>query len=195
MIRLLPLVLLVLAGCTRAVESAGTVGAAAPPDAATTVYLVRHAEKADDGTEDPPLTEVGAARAQALADSLGQIEIDAIFVSSFQRTGLTAQPLAARIGLAPVVVPAMEGSDSLTARTARQIRALPAGSRVLVVGHSNTIGPLVEALGGPPTGDLPDCQYDSLFEVTMADSVTFDARTFGPASEGEACEVPEMVEL
>lgn len=189
MTRLLPLFLLALAACADPAEREAPPAADAPE---TVVYLVRHAEKADDGTEDPPLTEAGTLRAAALADSLAPGGLDAVFVSSFRRTGLTAEPLAERLGVTPVVVPAMDGSDSLTARTARQIRALPAGSRVLVVGHSNTIGPLVEALGGPETADLPDCQYDSLFEVTLADPVTFEAHTFGPA---EGCEVTEMVDL
>ncbi len=193
MTRLFLFALLALAACTPAPEPADTPAAADEP---TVVYLVRHAEKADDGTADPPLTDVGIARAQALADSLADAGLDAIFVTHFQRTGLTAQPLAERIGLTPVVIPATDGTDSLTARTARQIRALPPGSHVLVVGHSNTIGALVAALGGPPMQDLPDCQYDSLFQVTMADTAAvFAARTYGPVLEGEACEVPEMVEL
>ncbi len=162
-----------------------------PPPAATTVYLVRHAEKVDD-SDDPVLSEAGMARARALADSLEGADIDAIFVTPFQRTGLTAQPLAERVGITPVVVPVEGGTDSLTIRTARQIRALPPGSAALVVGHSNTVGALVEALGGPPTANLPDCEYNTLFEVTMADSVRFEAYTYGAASEGEECVMPPL---
>lgn len=187
MIRLLPLALLTLAACGPTAEPVPS----ATGDSASMVYLVRHAEKADDGTEDQPLSPEGSVRAEALADTLAEAGIDAIFVSSFQRTGLTAAPLAARLSLTPVVVEAGDGSDSLTARTARLIRALPAGSHALVVGHSNTIAPLIEALGGPATDDLPDCEYDTLFEMRLTPA-TLETRTFGPASTGEECEVPEM---
>lgn len=174
--------------------------ACASPDApavdaapeATTVYLVRHAEKVDE-SEDPSLSEIGMARAQALADSLAPGGIDAIFVTRYQRTDLTAQPLAERLGLTPTVVQAEGGTDSLAARTARIVRALPAGSRVLVVGHSNTVGPTIEALGGPPTADLPSCEYNTLFEVTLEEDVAFVASTYG--GDGEECAMPMDVEL
>src|SRR6185369_592218 len=51
----------------------------------TTVYLVRHAEKAAAPAADPPLLEAGNKRAQELARTLGNAGIKAIFTSQFLR--------------------------------------------------------------------------------------------------------------
>ncbi|MDP9223715.1 MAG: hypothetical protein M3P18_07625, partial [Actinomycetota bacterium] len=37
------------------------------------------------------------------------------------------------------------------------------GGKILVVGHSNTIAPIIAALGGPRLPDLCDSQYSELF--------------------------------
>lgn len=167
--------LLLLGACASPEAPAPEPEAPAMP---TTVYLVRHAEKADD-SQDPLLSDAGVQRAEALADSLDAL--DAIFVTPFQRTALTAAPAARRLGLTPTAIPLDGGPDSLTARTVRALRALPAGSRALVVGHSNTLGPLVAALGGPDFGTLRDCRYDALFVLDLyADGATSLAqRTYG----------------
>ncbi len=87
---------------------------AAPPGA-TTVLLVRHGESAPahpdrpfpmrDGHGDPPLDPVGERQAELLADRLVHERIDAIYVTSLQRTHQTAAPLAERLGLEPTEVP------------------------------------------------------------------------------------------
>jgi phosphohistidine phosphatase SixA len=62
----------------------------------TTVFLLRHAERAEEPRQDPPLTEKGTARTQELARLLSTAGIKAIFTSQFARTKLTAEPLALR---------------------------------------------------------------------------------------------------
>ena len=84
---------------------------AAPPGA-TTVLLVRHGESAPaiagqpfplrDGHGDPPLDPVGEQQANLLADRLVHERIDAIYVTTLQRTHQTAAPLASRLGLEPI---------------------------------------------------------------------------------------------
>jgi 2,3-bisphosphoglycerate-dependent phosphoglycerate mutase len=58
------------------------VGAA---NAQTTIFIVRHAEKAD-ATKDTDLSEAGRGRAEALAKILRDTNINAIYTTEFKRT-------------------------------------------------------------------------------------------------------------
>jgi probable phosphoglycerate mutase len=84
-----------------------------PADAAD-ILLIRHGESRAaepgepfpfvDGHGDPELhPTVGHEQAQHIADRLAHEPIAAIYVSNLRRTGQTAEPLATRLGLAPVV--------------------------------------------------------------------------------------------
>lgn len=85
------------------------------PPGATEVLLVRHGESAAfqpglpfslvDGHGDPALHPQGEDQAQRVADRLADEEIHAIYVTKLQRTAQTAAPLAARLGLEPIVDP------------------------------------------------------------------------------------------
>lgn len=134
---------------------------------ATTVVLVRHAEKvAPSGDVD--ISATGQARAAALAEALVRFPLQGVFVSQYKRTLQTALPAAERHGLTPVAVPVTSGDvRAQAAATAAAIRALPAGSAALVVGHSNTLGPIIEALGGPKLDDLCDDEYATLFVLDL----------------------------
>jgi hypothetical protein len=100
---------------------------------ATTVVVVRHAEKQLDGSADPPLAAVGEARAASLARMFGEAKspghIDAIYVSPALRDRLTAAPLAARLGLTPLVV-AQDDPRALVGRVLHE----HSGERGLIVG-------------------------------------------------------------
>jgi broad specificity phosphatase PhoE len=51
---------------------------------------------------------------------------------------------------------------------AERLREQHLGQTVLVVGHSNTVLPLIDALGAArPVPELTDADYDYLFEVTL----------------------------
>ena len=83
------------------------------PAEATTILLVRHGESAPahpdrpfplvDGHGDPPLHPHGHVQAEAVATRLRGESIDAIYVTTLQRTHQTAAPLAAAVGIEPVV--------------------------------------------------------------------------------------------
>jgi probable phosphoglycerate mutase len=83
-----------------------------PPGAAE-LLLVRHGASAPfregepfalkDGHGDPPLDPVGVQQAERVAERLGGEDIAAIYITSLQRTAQTAAPLAARLGLEPIV--------------------------------------------------------------------------------------------
>lgn len=149
-------------------EGRSTQGADAPP--ATTVVLVRHAEKAPEPADDPPLTEVGRARAVALVDALGDARIDAVYSTQYERNRATAQPLAEAAGVDLTIVRSAEGDPPYTAAVAERARTEHAGGVVVIVGHSNTLGETIAALGGPDDiGDLPDDAYDRFYIVLVGD--------------------------
>lgn len=136
------------------------------PVAVTTVYLVRHAEKADT-TSDPVLSAAGARRASALADSLARTTVDAIITTQLQRTKLTADPIARRAGITPVVIPAGGPLEAHAGAVANTILGRFAGKTVLVVGHSNTVPAIIRALGVAEPVTIADPEYDGFFVVTV----------------------------
>jgi broad specificity phosphatase PhoE len=135
---------------------------------ATTVVLVRHAEKAPAPASDPLLSEAGQARANALATALADAGVQAVIVTPFQRTRLTAAPLLEKRGLVPQVVATTPTHVADVARAVREHK----GHVVLVVGHSNTIPAIVGALGGPKLPDLCDAQYAQLFTLVIPEQGT-----------------------
>ena len=85
------------------------------PEGATELLLVRHGEseaaRSDRlfptvaGHGDPPLAPMGHEQADAVARRLVHERIDALYVTTLQRTSQTAAPLAERLGLEPLVEP------------------------------------------------------------------------------------------
>src|SRR5262249_37442712 len=66
---------------------------------ATTVVLVRHADKDTNVVgSDPPLSAAGMVRAQELARVLGDVRFSAIYVTPWARSRQTAEPIARRLG-------------------------------------------------------------------------------------------------
>ncbi len=57
------------------------------------------------GHGDPPLHEHGHAQAELVAARLRDEPIDAIYVTTLQRTHQTAAPLAAALGMTPIIEP------------------------------------------------------------------------------------------
>lgn len=143
-------------------------GASAQTGAGTLVVLVRHAEKAPVPGDDPPLSTAGTARAAALAESLRDAGVTAVLVTPRRRTAETAAPAAAVRGLTPTVIPFGQSTAEHARLVTDAVRRQPAGSVVLVVGHSNTIPAIVGALGGPRLPALCDASYATLFTVRLA---------------------------
>jgi len=122
------------------------------------VVLIRHADVDADGP-DPVLNTAGSARAQQLRHVVGDAGIDLILVTSLRRSGQTAAPLAAALGIAPVTTDATD--DAMSA-----IRSRPSASAVLVVGHTNTVPQIIEGLGGPAGVTIGAEEFDRLFVLS-----------------------------
>ena len=139
---------------------------AAPALAQQTVFVVRHAERADAGTSsgsmmasDPELSPAGHARAKALAGVLKDANITAIFTTEFKRTQQTAEPLARLLGIQSTPIGSRDQQKLLEA--IKDVKG-----NVLVVGHSNTVPAVIKALGVSTAVELDDSEYDNLFIVS-----------------------------
>jgi len=129
--------------------------------AVTTIFLVRHAEKVQDGTADPALTQEGRERAIALADLLEDAGITAIHSTDYQRTRDTIVPLAERLELPFTVY-----DPRNLAVKAELLKRLP--GRHVVSGHSNTTPELVRLLGGDPGPPFVEAgENDRLYILTL----------------------------
>jgi phosphohistidine phosphatase SixA len=139
----------------------------------TTVFLVRHAEKADGPGQDPPLSEAGRVRAEALARLLQSARVKGIYTSQFLRTRQTAEPLAKRLGVTASPVPLAVKASNPREVSDESIRELTkrigehAGEAVLIVGHSNSIPEVIRALGGDAVPKIDESKFDDLFVVTV----------------------------
>jgi broad specificity phosphatase PhoE len=132
----------------------------------TTIIVMRHAEKAALPADDPLLSLAGQARAENLAQVLGRappdFRIQAIFVSEFRRTQDTVQPLANRLGVPVIVVPAAD-AELVADRALDEYR----GGRVLIVGHSNTVPEIVGKLSGRAVPAMAESEYGIVYFVVL----------------------------
>ena len=131
-------------------------------EAAPVIFIVRHAEKAPTGGNDPDLSVTGQERAEALARIFKDSQITAVFVTELKRTQETAAPTTKAAHVNPTVVP---GND--VAGLAAKVRAL--NGNALVVGHGNTIPDLIKALGITTPISIPDSDYTEIFLVSLRD--------------------------
>jgi phosphohistidine phosphatase SixA len=169
------------------------------------LILVRHADKAAQPADDPPLTADGAKRAQDLAATLRDAGVTAIITTQVRRTRETAQPLATALGLTPEVLKV--GERALIANPARgqqfppevvkaraeYIKALEAAVHrltgvALIVGHDWSVPGLIAALGGTQFPNICSSVYDNLFILIPAKGKAdlIQAR-YGEPTPGKDC--------
>lgn len=152
----LPLIIgcVLLVGCSQPQKTV--------PQKMTTLILVRHAEKVDDGTKDPGLTEDGVDRANALVDMFGATKIDAIYSTPLKRTQGTVEPLSKLKGLSIQDYKPMNGEDM------DKILEDHNGGTVFISGHSNTTPWVANYfLGTQELSDFADSDYDNLIILSV----------------------------
>jgi phosphohistidine phosphatase SixA len=156
-----------------------------PEPADVTVYIVRHAEKQalpetapQADREDPPLSRDGQVRAMGLPEDVPVREISAVYVTKTKRSADTASAVMALNSIEPIYYPPQD-VDGLVARLRKRH-----GQKVLVVGHSNTIPPLLRGLGVQDVVEIDESQYGDLWVVTLsAAGATVELRRFGESVE------------
>lgn len=149
-------------------------GTATASDGATTVILVRHAEKLLTGGDVPLKEPEGTERARALIPVVRDAGVSVAIASKYRRTQMTIAPVVEALALSPENVLVATEVEEVASRILDHLR----GRTVLVAGHSDTVPQIVEALGAPspcPPFEvhpeygcmLPDPEYDHLFVVTL----------------------------
>lgn len=131
----------------------------------TTIYIVRHAEKdvSDPKNQDPELSVEGRERAEALANKLKGVKLDAVFTTKYKRTSQTAYYSAKN---SKVEIQTYDAHDF--SGFAELVKTKHGGHKVLIVGHSNTVLELLEAFGvSRPLAALSDDDYDFFFELRI----------------------------
>lgn len=146
---------LLVAALFLAVAVPGIVMACKP----TPVWLVRHAEAG--AGPDPALTAAGEARADAWYAELGEPSIEVVFATDTRRSRDTADAIAADAG-ARVELYDPARPDLLVER----LRALAVPA--VVVGHSNTLGPMAELFGADAGAPIDHDEHDRVYLVGVS---------------------------
>lgn len=128
----------------------------------TTVYVVRHAEKADPSDPESLLSPAGEARAEELAKTLAKAGVQKIYATTKVRTQQTVAPLAAKLDL-EITALLPEGTEDLIGFITTEDK----GKVVVVAGHSNTVPVIVKGLSGVAVDGLSEDQFDRLFKVEI----------------------------
>lgn len=136
---------------------------AAAQEKLTTVILVRHAEKENDGSNNPELSEAGKKRALLLVDMFSKTKIDAIYSTNFKRTEATVAPLASQHSL-----PITHYDGAKPAEVDEMISKWKGGT-ILICGHSNTTPAIINRLiGKEEFKTFDDGDYSNLIILTFA---------------------------
>ncbi|MCW4470770.1 histidine phosphatase family protein [Flavobacterium sp. MFBS3-15] len=144
---------------------------ASAQERSTTIYLIRHAEKADMSAN-THLSEAGKKRAQKWAQYFAGKGISAVYATPYNRTRETAQPLA-DVQKLQVTEYGPREMDLIT--LAKQHH----NQSVVVVGHSNTIpGYVNKALGENKHADIAEEEFGKVYIVQIANEKVESVRVF-----------------
>lgn len=140
-----------------------TIFAQESDDKATTYFLIRHAEKVRGNFTDdnPDLNERGYLRAENWKKILQHILFDAIYSTNYGRTLKTAEPIAKKFNLEPIIYNPSKVNFGL-------FQAENKGKNVLIVGHSNTIPQFVNGLiNQHKYQEMDDAEFSQLYIITI----------------------------
>lgn len=136
----------------------------------STFYFIRHAEKDryDPNNIDPELNQDGLGRAIRWAEILDPVDLDAIYITDFERTAMTAAPISVKKEITP------QYYDPRAIVIADFIRE-NLNKNVLIVGHCNSTPEFVNAMLQEQKYEAMD-DYDngSLFIVRIINGKVSD---------------------
>lgn len=141
-------------------------------DNISTFYFIRHAEKdrSDPENIDPELNQDGLGRAIRWAEVFDPVALDAIYITDFERTAMTAAPTSVKKEITPQYY-------DPKAIILEEFTRENLGKNVLIVGHSNTTPEFVNLLLGEEKYEhLDDYDNSSLFIVRVINGKATDIR-------------------
>ena len=130
-----------------------------------TLYLIRHAEKEQDGSRDPELTDIGVQRSEKLADWFVDKDIDDIWSSDYKRTRDTASPIVSKLGVELIMYDPRELSDLTEELKERRQTAV-------IVGHSNTTPELAGLLCDCEIEEMDEAEHSRLIVISIGNGET-----------------------
>ncbi len=133
------------------------------------VVLVRHAEKEEVG-KDPSLSQQGVDRAKQLAAILTNTPLSLLLSSPLKRTQETLIPTAQERDIAITTIDFSTGLDAHVDKHVEMIHSHP--GNILVVGHSNTIPMIINALGGPEVKPIAEDNYSNIYYIRISNDKT-----------------------
>ena len=130
-------------------------------------FLIRHAEKDRTNSENnnPKLNEIGKERSLKWSEVFKNIELDKIYSTNYYRTIETVTPVSKKFNLGITLY----SSSKINYKT---FISENKGSKVLVVGHSNTIPGFVNSLINERVyNQIDDLNNSNLYIVKICDNV------------------------
>ena len=129
----------------------------------TEIYLIRHAEKdrSDIKNRNPELNDLGKKRALKWVQVFKNIELDKIYSTNYNRTTQTVTPISEKNNIdISIYSPSKINYKNFISNNI--------GSKVLVVGHSNTIPFFVNGLiNNEFYQQIDDLNNSNLYVVTI----------------------------
>lgn len=124
----------------------------------TTIYLIRHAEKADNSSN-PELSQAGIERAINWAKYFEKTPIDAFYTTLYRRTQQTCATIATT---KQKEINFYKPQDL----DLKKLISENKGKTILIVGHSNTIPKHInQLLGQEKYSDIPESDFGNLYIV------------------------------
>lgn len=127
----------------------------------THFILLRHAEDFDTGS-DPVLTPEGEERAERLSNILGEVNLNRVYSTDFNRTKQTATPIANDQGLPLSFYQGDEHEQVID-----EVLDNENEGTTLIIGHTNTTANFLNSLTG--TSDFPNIpsdEFDNMYIVS-----------------------------
>ncbi len=132
------------------------------------IFILRHADR--NPTADA-LSPAGMKRANFLAHMLAGSGVSEAYCSDAQRTHETLAPLKQLLGnkfaITEFSATTPGGPDDHVHAVVAASAALPATAVAVVVSHSNTVGAIIQGLGGGVITPIGDAEFDRLFVLII----------------------------